>query len=117
MVKFTKAHRLALSKAAKAGYAGKTKKRGVKPGTKRGKYKRNKQSINLEQCSDIFNKADAKIGETLRIRLPKDFVVKDSPKEAYTPAPILTLCGQLEDAILLLENRVSNAIAKINSLM
>lgn len=35
----------------------------------------------------------------------------------YTPAPVLTLCGQLEDAILLLETRISNAIAKINSLM
>lgn len=37
--------------------------------------------------------------------------------ESFTPAPILTLCGQLEDAILLLENRISNSIAKINSLM
>lgn len=36
---------------------------------------------------------------------------------SYTPSPILTLCGQLEDAILLLENRISNSIAKINSLM
>ncbi len=35
----------------------------------------------------------------------------------YTPAPILTLCGQLEDSIMLLETRISNAIAKINSLM
>ena len=35
----------------------------------------------------------------------------------YTPSPILTLCGQLEDAILLLETRISNSIAKINSLM
>lgn len=36
---------------------------------------------------------------------------------AYTPEPILTLCGQLEDAIMLLEVRISNSIAKINSLM
>lgn len=35
----------------------------------------------------------------------------------YTPAPVLTLCGQLEDSIMLLETRISNAIAKINSLM
>lgn len=35
----------------------------------------------------------------------------------YTPSQPLTLCGQLEDSILLLENRISNAIAKINSLM
>lgn len=36
--------------------------------------------------------------------------------ESFTPAP-LTLCGQLEDAILLLETRISNATAKINSFM
>lgn len=35
----------------------------------------------------------------------------------YTPSTPLTLCGQLEDAILLLETRISNSIAKINNLM
>ncbi len=89
MAKFNKAHKAALSKAAKARYT--KKKRGVKPGTKRGKYKTLKgKSITLDQMDKAMR---------------------------YTPAPILTLCGQLEDSILLLENRISNAIAKINSLM
>lgn len=46
------------------------------------------------------------------------YIIQDGPGETkpYTPSP-LALCGQLEDAILLLENRISNAIAKINSLM
>ena len=35
----------------------------------------------------------------------------------YSPAPVLTLCGQLEDSVMLLENRISNVIAKFNSLM
>jgi len=83
--------------------AKKAKKRGVKPGTKRGPYKvakrkRNRNTpINLKDYTERFMAAT------------------DPPK--YTPAPILTLCGQLEDAILLLENRISNSIAKINSLM
>lgn len=97
----------------------KAKKRGVKPGTKRGKYKRNRKpsSITLDKYSDLFkNTAGMKVGDTLRIKLPKDYVISDGPK-AYAPSPVLTLCGQLEDAILLLENRLSNAIAKINSLM
>jgi len=53
------------------------------------------------------------------IKRKKSFVIKiaDYKPEAYTPAPTITLCGQLEDAILLLETRISNSIAKINSLM
>ena len=35
----------------------------------------------------------------------------------YSPAPVWTLCGQLEDSVMLLENRISNVIAKINSLI
>lgn len=69
-------------------------------------------------------KKKVKIGKTLRIRLPKDFIVKDNPWKVSEnqvgdkiPAPVLTLCGQLEDSIMLLENRISNVIAKINSLM
>lgn len=70
----------------------KPKKRGVKPGTKRGKYKKVKPNL-------IFKINWEKI------------------EPQTSPAPILTLCGQLEDAITLLENRISNSIAKINSLM
>lgn len=90
MPKFSKAHRAKLSKAAKARHAAKKK--------------------------SLFVEYGAKIGETLQIRLPKDYVVTDGPKMPFTPAP-LCLCGQLEDAILLLETRISNAVAKINSLM
>ena len=74
------------------------KKRGVKPGTKRGKYKRSRKPKPV----------------TFKIDMSK---IANYKPEAYTPAPILTLCGQLEDTILLLENRISNSIAKINSLM
>lgn len=75
----------------------KPKKRGVKPGTKRGTYKKQRNKI-IKGLSEAV-----------------EFAV-NQPK-AYNPAPVLTLCGQLEDSILLLEQRISNAIAKINSLM
>lgn len=92
----------------------KAKKRGVKPGTKRGPYKkRGRKKIVAKLSPEGW-----KVGDTLRINVPKDFKITetvDSP--AYTPSPVLTLCGQLEDSILLLEQRISNAIAKINSLM
>lgn len=42
MAKFSKAHKLALSKAALKRHA---KKRGVKPKTKRGPYKPNKTTV------------------------------------------------------------------------
>lgn len=73
----------------------KAKKRGVKPGTRRGKYK----------------KASQEYLKGIMARLP------EYKPEVYTSAPVLTLCGQLEDSIVLLETRISNAIAKINSLM
>lgn len=91
----------------------KAKKRGVKPGTKRGKYKRTKTKI-PKVLSDAMAKAMADV------KASKGWQVVESEGKAfasYSPAPVLTLCGQLEDAILLLENRLSNAIAKINSLM
>lgn len=101
---FSKAHKLALSKAAKALYA---KKRGVKPGTKRGSYKRSRKDTTV--FTSIPNEKWRELNGA------KFIAVTEPPK--YTPTPILTLCGQLEDAILLLENRISNSIAKINSLM
>lgn len=70
----------------------KPKKRGVKPGTKQGPYKKGKRK----------NKIITGLEEVVK---------------AYAPKTPLTLCGQLEDSILLLEQRISNAIAKINSLM
>lgn len=111
-IKFTKAHKEALSKAAKAKYA---KKRGVKPGTKRGKYKRSKP-MTLDQYADKILKPLAD-----KFNVDNPWKVSENSKgdkiATYTPSPILILCGQLEDAILLLENRISNSIAKINSLM
>lgn len=69
----------------------KPKKRGRKPGVKVGPYRTKNKPFTLEEFAALGNK--------------------------YTPSQPLTLCGQLEDSILLLENRISNAIAKINSLM
>lgn len=43
--------------------------------------------------------------------------INELHSKTYTPAPALTLCGQLEDAIMLLETRISNVTAKINSLI
>ena len=84
----------------------KPKKRGVKPGTKREPYKKKgkKNSNKLLTIKEIEAQL-ANIEE------------KASQIKQYAPAPVLTLCGQLEDSILLLEQRISNAIAKINSLV
>lgn len=84
--------------------AKKAKKRGVKPGTKRGPYKKGKNK-------PIAFKVEQQLRET-EARLAK--LAPLGP--AYAPGP-LTLCGQLEDSIMLLEQRISNAITKINSLM
>ena len=87
--------------------AKKPKKRGVKPGTKRGPYKTAKRKRKTLKITAIAK--PLKVGDNVTIdwgNVPK-----------YSPAQHLTLCGQLEDAILLLENRISNSIAKINSLM
>ena len=74
----------------------KAKKRGVKPGTKRGKYKTFKITATSRGL---------KVGDTINLE----------PGPAIGAFP--TLCGQLEDAISNLETRISNSIAKINSLM
>lgn len=71
-----------------------------------------KKQVKLDQEYDkAFAVDGAKINTPLKLNLPKDIT------KVYTPAPVLTLCGQLEDAIMLLEVRISNSIAKINSLM
>lgn len=90
----------------------KAKKRGVKPGTKRGPYKKKGRKKIVAKLSP----EGWKIGEKIKVILPKDFNITDGPA-VYAPKQPLTLCGQLEDSILLLEQRISNAIAKINSLM
>lgn len=138
MAKFSKAHRLALSKAAKARHV---KKRGVKPGTKRGPYKKGKRGKNkiitgLEQAI-AYAKKDKKTLTTWK-GMPITLEQMDAAMEVnkYRSAsldeaksyaehvssvaealPDLTLCQQLEEAVTRLENRVSNSIARINSLM
>lgn len=67
------------------------KKRGVKPGTKRGRYRKTKAKI-LKQI---------KVSKT---EMP------------FTPAE-LSLCQQLEETITRFENRISNSIGRLNELM
>lgn len=127
MPKFTKEHRAKLSAAAKDRYAKKGKKRGRKPGVKVGPYKK-RGKITFKNATQIVNEALKNVGKSKPMTLDDyseqilkpsveqfKFSMKDLPQ--YTPSQPLTLCGQLEDSILLLENRISNAIAKINSLM
>lgn len=83
----------------------KPKKRGVKPGTKRGSYRKPKNKITTEM--DKFLK------EVKGWQVVED---ESKLKASYTPKT-LTLCEQLEDAVMNLETRISNSIAKINSLM
>lgn len=89
----------------------KPKKRGVKPGTKRGPYKKKGRKKQLK-ITAVHSSEGWKVGDA--VSLGKS--LEEMATKKYDPAP-MTLCGQLEDAILLLENRISNAIAKINSLM
>ena len=80
----------------------KPKKRGRKPGVKVGPYRTKNKPMTLDQYTEKVLKP-----------LNEKFMLATE----YSPAPILTLCGQLEDSVMLLENRISNVIAKINSLM
>lgn len=121
------------------------KKRGVKPGTKRGPYRTKKgrkrtlrtisgKPISLAEMDklmgyekkrmtklEIIQAALEKAGEKPIWRLQAG----GKPLEAYAEhvssvteaLPELTLCQQLEEAVTRLENRVSNSIARINSLM
>lgn len=104
--------------------AKKAKKRGVKPGTKRGPYKKKGRKRIAKQKEFIVTTAtphEFKVGDKItfsglqNLKEEREKLISDI--KAYAPSPVLTLCGQLEDSILLLEQRISNAIAKINSLM
>ncbi len=95
--------------------AKKAKKRGVKPGNKRRSYKRSRKPNKILKGLNEALEFTSIPNEEWRKLNVKFMAATEPPK--YTPAPILTLCGQLEDAILLLETRISNSIAKINSLM
>lgn len=72
--------------------------------------RRKMKKLNRQQKAANTRKLQASI------EAGKAYIVVEGPA-AITPAPILTLCGQLESVIQELENRISNAIAKINSLM
>lgn len=85
--------------------AKKAKKRGVKPGTKRGPYKKPKTKRQIIARLAKLAAMDKNMGWK---------VSENQVGPAKSPS---TTCGQLEDAILLLETRISNATAKINSLM
>jgi hypothetical protein len=61
----------------------------------------------------MANKPNARTIKALKEADAK-FMASDNPPKIGSTS---TLCGQLEDAITMLENRVSNSIAKINSLM
>jgi len=109
--KFSKAHRAKLSAAATARYANKDKKRGVKPGTKRGKYRTAKQIIN-KALRDAGNQNqvghDPKL---LRITWPEDYVKSDGHAvETFTPYE------QLDKVLNDLELRILNTVARIKSL-
>lgn len=82
----------------------KPKKRGRKPGVKVGPYKTKKK---------IYYDISGKPTDWQ----PGDKIDNGPTIPKYSPAPVLTLCGQLEDSVMLLENRISNVISKINSLM
>lgn len=81
------------------------------------KLSRQQKAANARKANQL--KASKKIA--IKLGLIKNEPWKVSENQVgpaiYTPTPVLALCGQLEDAILLLETRISNAIAKINSLM
>lgn len=80
----------------------KAKKRGVKPGTKRGPYRRTKIMTLADYSKQILEPMNAKLmAETNSVGKPIN----------------LTLCEQLEETITRLENRVSNSIARINALI
>ena len=99
MVKrFSKAHRAKLSAAATARYAKKGKKRGVKPGTKRGKYK-------------VIKWQAAKHRELLaEIKADNSKIIA-----TYNPVP-LTPYEQLDKIINDLENRILNTVTRIKNL-
>lgn len=102
--------------------AKKAKKRGVKPGTKRGPYRRNKPVIfkyDVPQYQEKFLKefeaGDAKIGEQLRIRLPKDFTVTDTVPMSVGNLP--SLISDLASTVDELEAQLTAQIGRIKSIL
>lgn len=85
------------------------------------------RKLNRQQKAANIREAKQALKETIEVAsipnktwrlLQNGLPLKVSENEMpFTPKVPLALCGQLEDAILLLETRISNAIAKINSLM
>lgn len=105
---FSKAHRAKLSAAAKKREAAKRKsapkKRGVKPGTKRGPYKTAKEIKQRVMTLDDYAE------KILKPMNEKFMAATETPVE-------LSLCQQLEETIQRFENRISNSIGRLNELM
>jgi len=76
----------------------KAKKRGVKPGTKRGRYRKPNPGIVVLSRNQAI-KAGWKVSEN-------------------QVGPVkLSLCQQLEETITRFENRISNSIGRLNELI
>ena len=78
----------------------KAKKRGVKPGTKRGSYRKQPGIVILSRKQAI--EAGWKVSEN-----------QVGPSEPVE----ISLCQQLEETITRFENRISNSIGRLNELM
>jgi hypothetical protein len=88
----------------------KPKKRGRKPGVKVGPYKkRRKKIIKVSENEMPFTVITGKPMSLADM----DKLMKYEKAEPNT----LTLCGQLEDTLTLLENRISNINARILGLL
>lgn len=91
------------------------KKRGRPPEKRgRGRPKGSKNKIVNpaklhEYWSKEFGKDNAKIGSTLRIRMPSDFKIEDKNK--------LALSSRLDECMTRLENAVAEAITKLKEMI
>lgn len=101
--------------------AKKAKKRGVKPGTKRGPYRKNarlrKIALDSAQYSKLFKTpSDAKIGDTFRIKLPDDFKITDTPIP-MSVGNLPSLMTELQATISQLEGQLTAQIDRIKSIL
>jgi len=97
----------------------KPKKRGPKPGSKRGPYKKARRPSKITpdsaQYAKLFEASDAKIGSPLRIRLPKDFAVTDDPNISVGNLP--SMISDLASTIDTLEAQLTAQIDRIKSIL
>lgn len=79
------------------------KKRGVKPGTKRGRYRKPRDTEKEFTITSIA-------GNSIKVG---DIVTFDNANSHVE----LSLCQQLEETITRFENRIGNSIGRLNQLM